>query len=64
MYTHWMKSMQENVRTTLEQTREAMKEYYDQRATPQPDIDVGNLVMLNAKIIRTKQPTKKLTPRL
>ena len=64
MYTHWMKTIQERARTTLEQTREAMKKYYDQRATPQPDIDIGDLVMLNAKNIRTKRPTKKLTPRL
>ena len=63
MYTHWMKAIQEKARTTLEQTREAMKKYYDQQATPQPDIDIGDLVMLNAKNIRTKRPTKKLTPR-
>ena len=59
---HWMKTMQEKVRTALEHNREAMKTYYDQRATPQPDIDVGDLVMLNTKIIRSKKPTKKLTP--
>ena len=27
MYTHWMKEIQEKARTTLEQTREAMKKY-------------------------------------
>ena len=37
---------------------------YVQRATPQPDIDIGDLVMLNAKNIRTKCPTKELSPRL
>ena len=41
-----------------------MKNYYDQRATRQADIDIGDLVILNAKNIRTKRPTKKLTPRL
>ena len=64
MYTHWMQTVQNNARKTLEQTREAMKKYYEQRATPQPDIDIGDLVMLNAKNIRTKRPTKKLSPRL
>ena len=54
MYTHWMKSIQEKARTMLEQTREAMKKYYDPRVTPQPDIDIGDLVMLNTKNIRTK----------
>ena len=54
MYTHWMKTIPEKARTTLDQTREAMKKYYDQWATPQPDIDIGDLVMLNTKNIRTK----------
>jgi len=49
MYTHWMKTVQENARTTLEQTREAMKKYDDRIATPQPDIETGDSVMLNAK---------------
>ena len=62
MYTHWMKTIQAKARTTLEQTREAMKKYYDQRATLQLEIDIGDLVMLNAKNTRTKRPTKKLTP--
>ena len=64
MQTHWNKAMQEKARTKLEQKREAMKKYYDQQATPQPDIDIGDLVMLNAKNLRTRRPTKKLTPRL
>jgi len=29
MYTHLMKTVQENVRTSLEPTREALKQYYD-----------------------------------
>ena len=41
-----------------------MKKYYDQRATPQPDIEIGDLVMLNAKNIGTKRPTKNLRRRL
>ena len=64
MYTHWMKTIQEKARTTLEQTREAMKKYSDQWATPKPDINIGDLVMLNAKNIRSKRPTKKLTSQL
>ena len=64
MYTHWMHTVQNKARKTGEQTREAMKKYYDQPATPQPEIDIGDLVMLNANNIRTKRPTKKLSPRL
>jgi len=64
MYTHWMKTVQENARRTLEQTREAMKKYYDQKATPQPDIETGDLVMLNAEKIKSKRPTRRFTPGL
>ena len=59
-----MQTLQNKARKAPEQTREGMKKYYYQRATPQPDIDSGDLVILNAKIIRTKCPTKKLSPRL
>jgi len=38
-----------------------MKKYYDQKGTTQPNIEVGDLVMLNAKNIRTKRPLKKLS---
>ena len=64
IYSHWMQTVQNKARKTLEQTREAMKKYYDQRATPQPDIDIGDLVMLKGKNIRTKRLTKKLSPGL
>ena len=64
MYTHWMKTIQEIVRTRLEQTREAMKKYYNELVTPQPDIEIGDLVKLTTKDIRTKRPIKKLTPEL
>jgi len=64
MYTHWMKTVQEKARTTLEQRREAMKKYFDRKATPQPDIKTGDLVMLKAKNIKSKRPTRMFTPRL
>jgi len=63
MYTHWMRRVQENARTTLEQTREAMKKYHDWRATRQPAIEIGDLVMVNAKNMKSKQPRGRLTPR-
>jgi len=64
MYMHWMKTVQENPRRTHEQRREAMKKYYDRKATPQRDIETGDFVMLNAKTIKSKRPTRKFTPRL
>ena len=64
MYSHWTKTVQEKARTSLQQIQEVMKKYSDQRTTPQPDIEIGDLVILNRKNVRTKRPTKKLSPRL
>jgi len=64
MDTHWKKIVQEDARATHEQTREAMKKYYDRKATPQPDIETGDLVMSNTKNIKSKPPTRKFTQRL
>ena len=63
MYAHWIKPVQEIARTTLEQTREAIKQYYDWWLTPQPDIEIGALVMLNATNIKNKRPTRNFIPR-
>jgi len=59
-----MQVTHQHARKALEQTREEMSKYYDQKARQQPDIKVGGLVMLNANNIRTKRPTKKLSPRM
>jgi len=64
MYAHWMQSIHEQAKESLERTREAMGRYYDRKAKQQPDIQVGDLVMLNGKNIRTKRPSKKLAPKL
>jgi len=41
-----------------------MRRYYDRKALQQPDYKEGDLVMLNVKNIRTKPPSKKLSPKL
>jgi len=64
MYVHWIQDIHRQPKQNLENTREAMKKYYDRKATEQPSIEVGDLVMLNAKNICTKQPSKKLSPKL
>jgi len=40
-----------------------MKKYYDPKATAQPNIEVSDLVMFNAKNIRTNRPWKKWSPK-
>ena len=63
MYGHWMKMINQKARQFLEKTREAIGRYYNQHAKQQLDFRVGDLVMLNAKNIRTKRPSPKLAPR-
>ena len=64
LYAHWMQTIHQQARQSLEKTREAMGRYYDRKAKQQPDYKVGDLVILNAKNIRTKRPAKKLAPKL
>ena len=64
LYAHWMQTTHQRAKKALQKTREDMSKYYDGKARQQLDIKVGDLVMLNAKNIRTKRPTKKLSPRL
>jgi len=64
LFTHWMKAVHEKAHKALDQTREAMKKYYDRKAIEQPDLKVGDQVMLNAKNIRTKRPSKKLSQKV
>ena len=59
--THWMQTIHIQAHEALEQTRESMSKYYDRKAKQQPDIKVGDQVMLNGKNIRTKRPAKKFS---
>jgi len=53
-----MQTIDQQARQSLEKTREAMGLYYDQKAKQQPDFEIADLVMLNAKNICTKRPSK------
>ena len=64
LYAHRMQTTHLKAHEALDQTRESMNKYCDRKAKQQPDIAVGDLVMLNARNIRTKRPTKKLGPKL
>jgi len=64
LYAHWMQTIHQQARQSLEKTREAMGGYYNRKAKQQPDFKIGDMVMLNAENIRTKRPSKKLAPKL
>ena len=61
-YGHWMKEVHNQASKTLEDTQSAVSKYYDKGKMEHPSYEIGDLVMLNAKNIRTKRPTKKLAP--
>jgi len=54
MYGDWMQAIHRQGKQTLEHPQESMKKDYDRKVIGQPDIEVGDLVMLNAKNLRTK----------
>src|SRR5437588_3007761 len=63
VYGHWLKSIHKKIANTLEETKGRMGKYYDQGKQDPPNMSIGDLVMLNAKNIGTKRPTKKLAPK-
>ena len=54
LYTYWMQAIHVQAHDILERTRKSMSKYYDRKAKQQPDINIGNQVMLNAENIRPK----------
>src|SRR5437588_8585057 len=63
VYGHWLKSVHKKIANTLKETKRRMGKYYDQGKQNPPNMWIGDLVMLNAKNIHTKRPTKKLAPK-
>jgi hypothetical protein len=63
-YAHWIKATYDRATQALEKTKDNMSKYYDQYHQPQPNYEVGDEVLLNAKNIRTVRPTQKLAPKL
>jgi len=59
-----MQDIHQQAKQILANTRESMKKYYDREAMQQPSIEVGALVVWNAKNICTKRPSTKLIPKL
>jgi len=64
MYPHWMQNIHQQAKQILKNTRELMKKYYDRKVMKDPDIEICDLVRFNAKNIRTKQPSPKLSLKL
>jgi len=59
-YTHWMSAVHDESRKGLEEARERMRHYTDPARKEPPAYQVGDLVMLNGRNIKTRRPSKKL----
>ena len=60
VYAHWMHTVHDESRTGLEEAQERLRRYTDPNRKEPPAYQVGNLVMLNSRNIKTRRPSKKL----
>ena len=59
-YVHWMKGVHEGICKRLKATRERMGQWYDKNKVEAPKFEPGDRVMLDARHVKTKRPSKKL----
>jgi len=59
-YGHWMATVHDTARKGLEAAQERMRRYTDPDRKPPPAYQVGDLVMLNGRNIKTRRPSRKM----
>jgi len=60
IYAHWMQAVHDESQKGLEVAQERMRQYTDPSRKPPPAYQVGDLVMLSGRNIKTRRPSKKL----
>jgi len=60
VYVHWMKTIQDDARKGLQTAQERMRWYVDPQRKPPPAYQVGDLVMLSGRNIKTRRPSRKM----
>ena len=60
VYAQWMRTVHEESRQRLEAAQEWMQRYTDPERKKHPAYQVGDLVMLSGRNIKTRHPSKKL----
>jgi len=60
VYAHWMRTVHKESRKRLKDAQERMRRYTDPTWKEPPAYQVGDLVMLNGRNIKTHHPSKKL----
>jgi len=60
VYAHWMHTVHDESRQELEEAQERMRRYTDPNRKKPRGYQVGDLVMLSGRNIKTRRPSKKL----
>jgi len=60
LYAHWMHAVHEESARCLEAAQERMRRYANTERSKPPEYQVGDLVMLQGRNIKTRRPSKKL----
>jgi len=60
VYAHWMHTVHDESRQGLKEAQERMRRYTDPNRKRPPAYQVGDLVMLSGRNIKTRRPSKKL----
>jgi len=60
VYAHWMHTVHDDSRKGLEDVQERMRRFTDPSRKPPPAYQVGDLVMLSRRNIKTRCPSRKL----
>jgi len=60
LYAHWMHTVHKVSADQLEAAHERMRCYTDPLRTKPPEYQIGDLVMLNGRNIKTRRPSRKL----
>jgi len=60
VYAHWMHAVHDEFRKGLEEAQRRMRRYTDPARKEPPAYQVGDMVMLNGRNIKTRHPAKKL----
>jgi hypothetical protein len=55
-----LKEVQEDLKFFMQDAQESQEKYFNRNVMQQPDFNVGDEVMLNARNIKTTRPSKKL----
>jgi len=60
VYAHWMETIHKDAKKGLEAAQEHMRRYTDPSRKPPPAYQVGDLVILNGRNIKTRRPSRKM----